>query len=175
MINIIKFIDTISVKVAHFTKYALLIIATAIGYEVVARYIFNSPTIWSNDVCKQTLCFIAALGGAYDYLTETHVRVDVFYIKLSDRKKAILDMITSVMFFIFIIVLIVESSKMAINSWAVHERSVSTWAPPLYYIKTVIPIGSFLLLLQGVSKFLKDFYLIKNGHPYTVDYGVKES
>ena len=71
-------------------------------YEVLARYVFNSPTNWVHESMFLMFGMQYLLSGAYAYKEDQHVRVDVLYSKLSTRGKAICDIITSVFFFIFI-------------------------------------------------------------------------
>jgi TRAP-type mannitol/chloroaromatic compound transport system permease small subunit len=96
------------------------------------------------------------LGGGYTMLHRTHVNVDILYNRLTARGKAVLDLISSVLFFSFALVLIWMGMNFAWNSVQALETSATTWAPPIYPIKLSIPIGSVLLLLQGVAKFILD-------------------
>lgn len=163
MIRVIQKIDTINDLVGRFAKYLLLFMAGALIYEVIARYIFNSPTIWVWDSCKHALCYLGALGGGYAYLYNAHVRVDVLYANWGVKTRAVVDIITSLLFFLFIIVLLWKSIEMAKGSWTMQERATSVLAPPLYYIKTAIPIGTFLLLMQGIAKLLRDIIAFITG------------
>ena len=76
----------------------------------------------------------------------------------------ILDLICYfLLFFPFIIVILYHGIVFAKDSWAIWETSWSTWAPPLYPIKTVIPVTAFLLLLQGISEVIKKIIFLKTG------------
>ena len=163
MMKIRKAIDTINEYVGMVAKFSLVIIGVALSYEVVSRYGFNNPTIWAQDVSKQALAIVGALGGSYAYLYNQHVRVDVLYGAWSDRKKAVVDMFTSVLFLVFVGLMVVMSIEMAKDSWFFKERATTVFAPPLYYIKTLIPIGAILMFLQGISKLLHDIMTIKTG------------
>lgn len=78
--------------------------------------------------------------------------MNVFPLKV----KAILDLITSIFFVLFCGVLIWKGWLMAWDSLMMLERTQSAFAPPLYPIKFVIPIGAGLLMLQGLVKFIRD-------------------
>ena len=77
-------------------------------YEVIARFVFNSPTNWVHESMFLMFGMQYMLAGAYAYREDQHVRVDVFYAKFSPRGKAIADIITSVFFFIFIGTMLVD-------------------------------------------------------------------
>ncbi len=71
-------------------------------YEVIARFVFNSPTNWVHESMFLMFGMQYMMCGAYAYREDQHVRVDVIYSKFSTRGKAIADIITSVFFFIFV-------------------------------------------------------------------------
>jgi TRAP-type mannitol/chloroaromatic compound transport system permease small subunit len=70
------------------------------------------------------------IAGSYAMLTESHVRVDIFYAPLSKRRKAIVDLLTSVFFFIFAGTLLVTSWIFAFDAIAVPSGNslISDWA-----------------------------------------------
>jgi TRAP-type mannitol/chloroaromatic compound transport system permease small subunit len=154
--GIVNFIDKINELVGRAAKYLLFFMAAALLFEVIARYVFDSPTIWAYDVCKQLLCIIGALGGGYALLYNAHVKVDVLYERWSVKSRALMDIITSLLFFTFIIVLIWKSTGMAVDSWIMKETATTLLSPPIYPIKTVIAVGAVLIFLQGIAKLLRD-------------------
>ena len=102
--------------------------------------------------------------AGYTLLHKAHVSIDIVYEKFSQRTKAILDVITySVFFFPFLLVVLYEGIKYAANSWKIAETSWSAFAPPLYPIKTVIPITAALLLIQGASIFIRRIHMVIKG------------
>lgn len=156
-------IDALNEMVGKVSKYILLIILLSLMYEVIARYVFNSPTIWAQDVCKQALCALGAFGGSYALLYNQHVRVDVFYGSWSERTRAIVDICTCVLYMLFLVLLVYQTIISCMDSWFFHERMASVFAPPLYYIKTLIPVGAVLLLLQAISKLIHDIQTVITG------------
>jgi len=73
-------------------------------------------------------------------------------------------MITSlILYFPFIIIILIEGMYYAQESWAIKEVSYTVFAPPIYPIKTVIPLTAFLLLIQGISDFLKNIIFVTRG------------
>jgi TRAP-type mannitol/chloroaromatic compound transport system permease small subunit len=156
MRKIIGVIDKINLFVGNIAKFILLYMAFTLLYEVIARYIFNSPTVWVLDMAKLALGFMGILGGGYAFLLDSHVKVDVIYGARSVRTRAIMDLCTSVLFFIFIVILLWQSTRMALDSFAIREHSTTVFSPPLYPLKMAIPVGVALVFLQGVAKVLRD-------------------
>jgi TRAP-type mannitol/chloroaromatic compound transport system permease small subunit len=143
--------------------FLLLYMAITLTYEAVARYAFNAPTIWVSEMAQHAMLYTGALGGGYTLMMSGHVKIDVLYGTLSFKGKAIIDICTSVIFFFFILILLVESTKMALNSWGIMERSTSILRPPLYLLKSAIPLGTFLVLIQGIAKLFKDIITLITG------------
>ena len=159
--KVLKFVDGMSEWTGKAASYLVLLLTAAISYEVVARYVFNAPTLWAQEVATYLYGSFFMLGGAYVMRHDGHVRVDIFYSRLSSRGKAIIDLITfPVFFFLFVGVLVWEGSNMAIWSWSIWEHTQSPWSPPIYPLKTVIPVAALLLLLQGIARYVHDILLL---------------
>jgi TRAP-type mannitol/chloroaromatic compound transport system permease small subunit len=100
-------------------------------------------------------CFaiIFLLGAASTLKHDKHVRVDVFYERFSEKKKAIINLTGSILFLIPFASLVIWSSLDFVkNSFLIHESSPDPGGLPARYIlKACIPLGFFFLLLQAVS------------------------
>ena len=84
----IKAVNFINHWVGTVTAFLLPLIILIVSYEVVMRYFFNSPTLWAWDVNIQLFAIMVFLGGGYALMQNGHVRVDLWYGKLSTRGKA---------------------------------------------------------------------------------------
>ena len=153
-------IDRLSYITGEFVSYWSVIAVFVYYYEVVARYVFNSPTIWAHEGMYLMFGMQYLICGAYAMLTENHVRVDVFYAPWSPRGKAIANLLTSVFFFIFAGVLLVTSWIFAMDATRVSEVSFTDWRIAYWPMKWAMVVGALLLALQGVSKFAQDIRTI---------------
>ena len=150
-------------KVGEFVAYWAVISVFGYYYEVIARFVFNSPTNWLHESMFLMYGMQYMLAGAYAYQLDQHVRVDVFYTKFSPRGKAIADIITSVFFFIFVGTLLMTSYRFAADSVGNDEHSFTEWGVQYWPVKLTMPIGASLLLLQGVAKLFKDIVFVARG------------
>lgn len=164
--TIIKCIDTINKYLGEIAKWALAVIMMSMVYEVVARYFFNSPTIWATDISEQGMIILGSIGGAYSYLYDDFVRVDVLYERLDLRKKALVDIVTFFIFALFAIFLITQCYSAAIHAWKLNMRTPTLMAIPLYPGKILVCIGAVLLFLQGISHLIKDIYVLLHNEEY---------
>jgi TRAP-type mannitol/chloroaromatic compound transport system permease small subunit len=158
--RVTDWIEGINVKAGEYVAWWSLIAVFVYYYEVVARYVFNSPTNWVHESMFLMFGMQYMLSGAYAYREDQHVRVDVIYAKFSPRGKAIADIVTSVFFFIFIGTMFVTGIRFAADAVNAREVSFTEWGIQYWPVKLAIPIGAALLLLQGVAKLLKDVLFV---------------
>jgi TRAP-type mannitol/chloroaromatic compound transport system permease small subunit len=153
-------IEWVNVRAGQYVAWWSLMAVFVYYYEVVARFVFNSPTNWVHESMFLMFGMQYMMSGAYAYREDQHVRVDVVYSKFSPRGKAIADIITSVFFFIFIGTMLVTGYRFAADSVNFDEHSFTEWGIQYWPVKLTIPIGAALLLLQGVAKLIKDVLLV---------------
>lgn len=134
--------------------YIALFIMCSGSYEIIARYLFNRPTIWVWDYNALLMLSIAALGGGYCLLERGHVNVEIIYDRLPGRAKAILDVITSVFSFLFLGSLLWHGAPLAWTAILHKESSQALSQPPVYIFKAILVIGTLLFLLQLIANIL---------------------
>jgi TRAP-type mannitol/chloroaromatic compound transport system permease small subunit len=156
LLRVANRIDSISVFVGRVTFFFVFILMLVMVYEVFARYIFNSPTIWAMELSGYLMTMFVALGGAYVLKKNAHVNVDIFHSRLTDRGKAILDVITFPLFALFLYFFFVLSGKQALTSVKYMQTSGTIWDIPIWPLKILLAAGVGLVLLQGIGKFIRD-------------------
>lgn len=161
----IKIIRCVNLWVGKGVSFLLVAMMAAVCFEVLSRYVFNRPTLWSFDLNTNLLCVYSLLGGGFVLLRRSHVRVDILHARLSPRTQCLLDCLTSLFFFLFVGVLVWEGIHIGIQSWLQKETSGTILDWPLFPTKFMVPVGALLLLLQGTAKFLEDLTSVVTGHP----------
>lgn len=152
-----------AVALLIFAMFAFLLL------EVSFRYLLNAPTVWTNELTQMLFGIYTVMSGGYVLAHRSHVNVDLLHSYLAPRKRAGLDIITSVVFFIFTLALFWFGTEMAWESWSSWETSYSAWNPPIWPIKLAIPIGTALLVLQGLAKLLQDITIAFNLNEQATD------
>ena len=148
-----KFTDTTGTWVAWLNVPLVL----AVSYEVVARYVFNAPTIWSFDVTYMLYGTIFMLGSAYALHKGAHIRTDFFFEKWSIRTQGTIDSIAYLVFFFpSLAMFLFVSGAEGWYAFDIGETSEQTpWRPLLWPFKLVVPLTCLLLMIQGVSEVIK--------------------
>lgn len=166
LVAVVRFIDTVVGEwPARVVAWLIIFLVLGLVYEVVARYVFDAPTLWAFDVTYMLYGTHFMLGGAYALVKGAHIRTDILYQAWSTRTRGIVDAsLYLLLFFPGMLLFLWMSFQEALHSWTIGEMSsASPWRPPLYPFKAVVPLGLALLIVQGVSEFLKSLHAARTG------------
>ncbi len=160
---ILRVIDGISLAFGWVSVVMTWVLAIIVFCGVVARYVFNAPSIWIPEMSQFLFGASFMLAGAYTLQKGGHVRIDIFARMMRRRRQAALECFSSIGFWIFNSVLLYKGSQMAMKALQTKETAGTCWDPPIYPIKMVIPIAAALILLQGIAKLARDINTIVKG------------
>jgi TRAP-type mannitol/chloroaromatic compound transport system permease small subunit len=149
-------IGKINLFLGKILQWTILPICAIVMLEVVARYVFNRPTVWAWDVNVQLQAFMATLGGGYVLLNDGHVRVDILVAKFDRRSRAILESFTGSLTIFVLGILTWQLISMAATSVKYLEVGWSYFAPPVYPLRILMAFGSLMLFLQAIVMFLNN-------------------
>ncbi|MBG6130886.1 TRAP-type mannitol/chloroaromatic compound transport system permease small subunit [Aquimarina sp. EL_43] len=164
MQKIINFLDRVGEKIGVLVSWVAALLAIVIGLDVIIRYIFKFTYVWMIEIEIYLFGMIFLLASGYTFKYEKHVRVDVFYTKLSRKGKAWVDLLGGALLLIpWCYVVIVSSWYYGLSSFMIGEGSPQPGGlPALYILKFCITLGFVFLLLQGISHMLKSIQIIFN-------------
>ena len=157
----VKLIDYISLKTGRATMYLVFVMMFILILSFVTRNIINIPLIWIIEMAQFVMTGYYLLGGGYSLLSDDHVRMDLFYGKLSEKSKAKMDIFTSFFLIFYLILLFLGSITSLIYTIETKQKLFTAWAPYVWPIKTLMLLGILLMLLQAFSTLFKDFAKLK--------------
>lgn len=162
---ILKRIDFVSEWSGKSISWLLVALIFALSYDVMMRYLFTRPTVWSYDISYMLGGTVMLTGMAYVTLHRAHVRVDIIYVRLTQKVKLIIDLLlTAVFFFPLMSILLERSIRRAWWSTQLREFSeVGFWRPPIYPFRWMIPVALTLFLIAGVAWFIRDLFSLIKG------------
>jgi len=165
MAKTITAIDTFSLWVGRIVCWITLPMIFVMVYEVVARYAFVAPTMWAYDLSRMFYGALFMLGAGYALSKGVHIRADFLYRNWSARNQGRIDTFLYVLFYFpGMIVFLWMASDFAYLAWFRGEKGMDTaWMPHMGPIKTALPVGVALLIIQGVSELLKSYYAATKG------------
>ncbi len=151
-------------KVGQIASLGVLLLMGIVVYDVVARYVFDAPTVWAFKLTSFLAGGIYILGGAYVLQQNRHVVIDILSGKLPPRAHTILNIVLYLLlFFPFTLILLKGVISQAIWSLQVKEHEFETvYRAPLYPVKVVIAIAVIMLFMQGVISFVREVQALKD-------------
>jgi TRAP-type mannitol/chloroaromatic compound transport system permease small subunit len=146
-------IDKLNERVGHAMSWVSLLVVVVVAWNVLLRYLFHKGSVAMQELEWHLFGPLFILTAGYTLLCDEHVRVDIFYSRVSAKGKAVVDLIGSLCFLIPVSLLVIWTSySFVAASWAAGEGSPDPGGLPARYIlKAVMPVGFALLALQAVS------------------------
>ena len=142
-----NFIALCGKSVAWLTVVMVLLTFTI----VVLRYGFNLGWIWLQESLTYLHVAVFTIAAAWTLQQDGHVRVDIFYAEMPKKKRALMDLLGSLIFLIpFCIFVLVIAWPYVANSWKLLEGSREAGGMPLVFLlKSLIMVLPALLLAQA--------------------------
>jgi TRAP-type mannitol/chloroaromatic compound transport system permease small subunit len=160
----VRNVDALNYRVGRVAMYLFFVMGAILLASTASRLALGIPINWALEMSQFLLSAYYLLGGAYALQLDQHVRMDLFYGRLSARRRAITDAVT-ILFVIFYICVLLGGGISSTNYAIVYgQKNYTAWAPPLWPVKVVMTAGIFLMLLQLISTFIKDV-AIARGKP----------
>ena len=178
MAKTIEFIDAKMLLSGKIIMWITIPLIYAMIHEVIGRHFFNRPTLWSFDISRMLAGALFMLGAAYTLSKGIHIRADFLYRNWTIKNQARVDLILYLLFFIpgFLVFFYVSfdyaytsicgrsNLEECLGGKVRIQRAMdTTWMPIMWPLKSCMPIGAFLLLVQGFSEILKTYYAFVKG------------
>jgi len=158
-------IDVLVMLTGKAAAYLMPLLAGTVAFEVFARYVLNSPTIWAYDLSLFLFGYVTALGGAYAQQKRAHINVDILYLKVSPKTKSVFNVISFALGIFFLVIIVKVSTGKLIEALEFDYRRESEWAPPMYHFWVMMMIACTLFIAQLVRDILNDIYYLATGIP----------
>ena len=144
------------VKYSGYLASALFIaIGFIVSYEVIMRYLFNSPTIWVNEVSRFLQIWATYLALTYSFHKKDFIRITVIYDRLNENGKKILDFISFIFILIFSSFVVYYGWLIAYDSLKVGRTSSTILDVPSFLTELAIPLCFAFLVLRVILEAIK--------------------
>jgi TRAP-type mannitol/chloroaromatic compound transport system permease small subunit len=152
-----KAVDRFNELVGHGVAWMVVVMTLIVIYDVSMRFLFQMGSVMLQELEWHLFGLVFLLGAAYTMQQEGHVRVEVIYQKLSARQQTIINIAGNLFFLAPLCVVVIWSSwPFVANSFTYAETSPDPGGLPYrWLIKSAIPAGFLLLLLQAVADSLR--------------------
>ena len=161
---LIRIINLINRVIGETVSWLTLLMVLVTVLVVVLRYGFNIGFIWMQESVRFMYSAVFLLCAGYTLFKDKHVRVDVLYLSLSERKKAIVDLLGSIFLLLPVcFVIFYYSWSYVLNSWQQLEGSIEERGLHLVFLmKTFIWLFAILVSMQGLATVINSLIILKN-------------
>lgn len=159
MLHFANAVDRLNMAVASVVRWLALFMVLVQFAIVIGRYVFGFNSIAAQESVLYMHATLFMLAGGYTLLVDKHVRVDVFYAKVSDEARRRIDIFGHLFFLMpSMAALIYWSWPSVRNSWRILEGPISVGGiEAVFLLKTLIPAFSVLIILQSLSLLVRLF------------------
>lgn len=160
-------LETVSDATGRVVAWLTLALVLLVAYDVAMRYLFRAGSVGLQELEWHLFALIFLLGAGYTLKHDEHVRVDIVYQRLHPYYRAWIDFLGAVLFLLpFCAVIIVASIPFVSDAFLYNEGSPDPGGLPYrFLIKAAVPVGFFLLALQGVAMALRALVVIRTKRP----------
>lgn len=153
-------LERFSQALAAITGWVLFVIGLMLGFEVVARYFFNAPTVWAEELSRLFMVWAVFVGSSVLIQSDGHIRVTVVTEMLPPGVKR------AVRFLAMCAVIVISGFvawhgfPIAWNSFEVGRTTGSMMDIPSWWMQASVPVGFALIFLQAIIKAV----MVLTGH-----------
>jgi TRAP-type mannitol/chloroaromatic compound transport system permease small subunit len=156
----VRYVDALNRFVGRFAMRLIFVLGAVLLYSTFSRLVLGAPVNWAMEMSQFILSAYYLLGGAYSLQLDGHVRMDLFYGRMSPKNRAATDAFTILFVLFYLGVLLWGGFSSTGYSWTYNQVNYTAWAPPLWPIKSIMTLGVFLMLLQAISALFKDLAVV---------------
>lgn len=123
-------------------------------YEVVSRYFFQQPTVWSVEFCEYMLFLLAFLATTWVLKKGAHINVTILLERLSPRTRIYCNLFSCFMGILISLIILWFSLKTSVENYVDGVKIVKTYALPKWIFLSFISFGYLLLMVEFIRQFL---------------------
>lgn len=156
-------LESISEWCGRTISWLTLIMVIITFLVVVLRYLFDIGWIAMQESVTYMHAMVFLVGASYTLKHNGHVRVDIFYRKMTPQGQARVDILGSLFLLLPVCVFIFWASwEYVLSSWSFKESSPETGGlPGVYLLKSLLLAMPMLLVLQGIAHFLQSLLKLR--------------
>ncbi len=148
-------IDKISDTAGRLAGWMFFVIGIFIVYEVIARYVFLSPTIWSEEMSRFLQIWATYLAAAHVLRKRQLIAIDIIVHAGGPKLRRFCESLALLVISIFCLVAVYFGSGIVIDSIRIGRASSSMLAVPSWLTELAVPIGFGLLLIQALVELIR--------------------
>lgn len=161
IVSYVKYVDKVNRVIGRFSMYLVFMMMGILLLSSIQRATTGSNFEWIMEMAQFTMAAYYLLGGGFSMRNDAHVRMDVFYIKWSPKRRALTDTVTVLFLIFYLIILFYGGISSTVYALQYGQTNYSSWAPPMAPIKIIMTFGIFMMLLQAIAMFFVNLAEVK--------------
>ncbi|KUF12101.1 TRAP transporter small permease subunit [Pseudoponticoccus marisrubri] len=159
------FFDIVSLVCSRISMISIVLLVFVMFYEVVARYVFEKPTLWANELSLWIAGFLFLLAGLYAMQQRSHIRIYIIYDLMPRWMRKLSDCISVALIWAFTLALMWGGYNEARDKFLRWEAFGTAWDPPIpATIKPAILIIILMVAIQALSNLIADWNKAPESH-----------
>jgi TRAP-type mannitol/chloroaromatic compound transport system permease small subunit len=158
-------LDRISILSGRITSWLTLVMVIVTVIVVVMRYVFDAGAVWLQESVVWMHAVVFMVGAAYTLQQDEHVRVDIFYRGMSERRRAWVDLLGTLLFLLPLCLFLgYKAWDFVVVSWQLTESSREPGGMPYPFVpllKSLTLVMPLLLVLQGVAMLIRALQVLR--------------
>jgi TRAP-type C4-dicarboxylate transport system permease small subunit len=151
-----KVVKTLDVILKNVLIVLMAALVAAVSWQVISRYVFSSPSSWTEEVARFLMIWIGLLGASYAFRTRVHLGLDLLPKKLTGRSAEMLKLFTLTVVVLFsVTVLVIGGSNLVSLTWELRQYS-AVLGLPIAFVYSVIPASGILICLYAIVAVKED-------------------
>jgi TRAP-type mannitol/chloroaromatic compound transport system permease small subunit len=156
-------VDRLSLWLGRTLAWVFLAGVVLTAWEVLMRYVFNSPTIWVHDLVIALTALAFIFGGAYALQRGEHIRISSIYDRLPVSWRRACDLLNALAIIVFMAAFGWAACRQALTAIELGETSGRAWDVPIpVVVKTALAAGVVLMILQAIVNLVRTW---RRGRP----------
>lgn len=157
-----RVLDYIENVLAYIGGILLAISTITVVMEVISRYLFNYSFLWVNEISEYILLYIPFLGAAWLLRSNGHITVDILEEIMSSRLRYFSDILIAMVGILICIIIVWYGTLTTFDVLYRDVRSLTTLQIPQVYVMAIIPLGTFILMLEFIRKLYRTILMQKS-------------
>ena len=152
---LLELIDRVGVACSRIAGWLFFTIGLMITYEVVARYVFNAPTIWAEEMSRFFQVWAVYLGAAYVLRYQHLIRITLLTDRIGPFGRRFAEAFSLVVIGGFCVVAVAWGTEIVAESVRLNRTTSTMLDVPQWMTELAIPVGCGLLLLQCLAQLVR--------------------
>ena len=164
LLTLARWIDALTERVGRLSIWLVLIATLISAGNALARYALGESSNAWLEIQWYLFGAMFLLAAGYTLKHNGHVRIDIFYNRFDARGQAWIDLVGGLLFLLPMAGLLAWLAwPIFMDAWTTHEMSPDAGGLVRWPVKLLLPVGFFLLALQGVAEVIKRLGVL-SGH-----------